>query len=318
MTTATTAAPAVSAAGRLRRLFFMYVGSFVGMIVYFDVAGRTKYSVAGVEHALLAAIAVHSAYLLLAFAKGELKQFDFGLWLLFGGGLLAMVSGSAAGQLAFQHYSPALVPATLGLTALLPPLVGREPFTLYYARRQTPRWQQKLPVFAAINRVVTAYWVVLFFAAAGLAAWAPGDWRFTLLYPNLLLFGVGMVGGAFIPPLYLRLLPPELPEHAEALIMGMPFMFDAEAAGDARAVIQFRVSGSEPGDYFLRVGAGRCQSFEGLAPEPDLTIHTPGDVWRRIARGELDGGSALEQGLYRVEGDLGLLAAFRGWFSGGP
>jgi putative sterol carrier protein len=90
--------------------------------------------------------------------------------------------------------------------------------------------------------------------------------------------------------------------------MSMPFVFDRKAAGDTRADIQFRVTGEEPGDYYLRILRGRCESFEGVAEKPDLTVHTPNAVWMRIARGELDGGQALMNGLYRAEGDYLLLA----------
>ena len=96
--------------------------------------------------------------------------------------------------------------------------------------------------------------------------------------------------------------------------MGMPLVFDRSAAGDARAVIQFRVSGDEPGDYWLRVHNGRCESFEGMAQEPDLTVHTPGDVWVGVARGDVDGTQALTEERYRVEGDVALLLKLNEWF----
>ena len=113
----------------------------------------------------------------------------------------------------------------------------------------------------------------------------------------------------------LKLFPVALPESVEPLIMGMPMAFDRRAAGAARASIQFRVSGTEPGNYWLRIGNGRCESFEGVAPAPDLVVHTPDTVWLRIVRGELDGGEALAAGLFHIEGDPQLLATFPSWFS---
>jgi putative sterol carrier protein len=97
--------------------------------------------------------------------------------------------------------------------------------------------------------------------------------------------------------------------------MGMPMTFRAKAASDARAHIQFHVSGAEAGTYWLRIAAGRCESFEGVTDAPDLTVHTPGTVWVRIVHGELDGAKALADGLYRVEGDLLILAKMRDWFT---
>ena len=165
-----------------------------------------------------------------------------------------------------------------------------------------------------MNRVITAWWAVLFFFAAALCAAAPLDWRFTILYPNLVVFGLGMTSNFWLPLLYFRLFPPDLPRAIEPLIMAMPFVFDRRAAAGSHASIQFFVSGAEPGEYNLRVAGKRCESFLGRTAAPDLTIHTPDIVWMRIVRGELDGGDALAEGLYRAEGDLAILAKLGEWF----
>jgi len=300
--------------GRIARIFFMHIGSFVAVIVYFQLCAQAAYTPAGVRFALLVGLAVMSGYSALAFQRGELKQFDLGLWAMFALGTLGAYTGVAPVLALFQHYSAAVLFVTLGLVAVVPLLVGREPFTYYYARRQTPRWQQKLPEFAAINRVITAYWALLFFVAVGLSAWAPQDWRFTVLYPNLLLFVVGMPTSLWMPPLYLKLFPPGPPQAIEPVIMGMPFVFDRKAAGDSQATIQFCVSGAEAGHYYLRIARGKCESFAGIAPAADLTVHTPDTVWLRIVRGELDGAQALQEGLYRAEGDFSLLIKMGEWF----
>jgi len=298
---------------RVAGFFFMHLGSFVPVFWYFYLCGRAEFSADGVRHALLAALVVDSAYIALAWSQGEMKQFDVGIWTLFALGTLGTRAFTPVLWL-YQHFSPALLFIALGLTALIPLLLRRETFTYYFARRQLPRWQLKVPEFHDVSRVMTAYWTLLFFTAAGLAASAPTDWHFTFLYPNLMIFGVGMTATAWLPPLYFRLFPPGFPRAVETLIMGMPLVFDRRAARDTRASIQFRVSGSEPGDYYLDIARGRCRSFEGVAPAADLTVHTPDTVWMRIARGELDGERALQEGLYRAEGDFGLLSKIRQWF----
>jgi SCP-2 sterol transfer family protein len=126
-----------------------------------------------------------------------------------------------------------------------------------------------------------------------------------------------MTAGRWLPPLYLKLFPLAPPTSVEPMIMGMPLAFDRRAAGAARASVQFRVSGAEPGNYWVRIGDGRCESFEGIAPAPDLVVHTPDTVWMRIVRGELDGAQALAAGLFHIDGAPELLAAFRTWFSRG-
>jgi hypothetical protein len=255
-------------------------------------------------------------YIVLAHWADEVKYFDFGLLLMFALGTLSAYTNLTPILTLFQWYSPAILFFTLGMVALVPLLLGRETFTYYFARRQTPSWQQKLPEFPAINRVMTVFWVVIFFVSAGLAAYAPRDWRFNTLYPNLLIFIVGIPAALWLPPLYLKVFPPGFPQTIEALLMGMPWVFNRQAAGDTRAVIQFHVNGAEARAYYLQIANGKCESKEGVAPTPDLTIHTPDTVWMRIVRKELDGAQALQEGLYRVEGDWSLLLKMNEWFLG--
>jgi putative sterol carrier protein len=98
------------------------------------------------------------------------------------------------------------------------------------------------------------------------------------------------------------------------IIAGMPKVFDAEAAGDLTADIQFDVSGKEPGSYYLHVENGTCTSNEGQSLSPTLTIHTPSEVWLAVSRGEIDGQAALMQGKYTVDGDFNLLLKFNEMF----
>lgn len=100
--------------------------------------------------------------------------------------------------------------------------------------------------------------------------------------------------------------------------MGMPMVFQGQAAQDAGARIQFHVRGPEPGSYWIRIAGGRCESFEGLTESPDLIIiRTTDDVWVRIAHRELNPGKALADGLYQIEGDALLFVKIGEWFGNG-
>jgi putative sterol carrier protein len=99
------------------------------------------------------------------------------------------------------------------------------------------------------------------------------------------------------------------------IIAGMPTVFDAEAAGDLTADIQFDVSGAEPGAYYLHVEKGDCAFNEGQSLSPALTIHTPSEVWLAVSRGEMDGQAALMQQKYAVEGDFNLLLKLNDMFT---
>jgi hypothetical protein len=297
--------------------FFMHLGTLVAIIVYFGLCERAGYAADGVGRAATIALALHTVYMAVARRRGDLKHLDYGVWVFFALGTIASWLGIGGLMGLYQRYSPALLFTALGLSALVPLVLGREPFTYYYARRQTPGWQQKLPEFPAINAVMTGFWAIIFFLGAALCAWAPTDPLFTFVLPNSLVLAVGIPARLWLPALYLRLFPPAPPTTAEALIMGMPFVFDRKAAGNAQACIQFQVSGAQPGAYHVRVARGKCLSFEGVAEAADLTIHTPEAVWLRVANGELDGGQALMEGLYRAEGDPTVLTRMGEWFGGG-
>ena len=99
-------------------------------------------------------------------------------------------------------------------------------------------------------------------------------------------------------------------------IAGMPTVFNAEAAGDLSAEIQFLVNGEEPGTYYLHIETGTCSFREGEADSPSLTIKTPSEIWLAISRGEMEGQSAFMQQKYTVEGDFTLLMKLDSLFKG--
>ena len=105
-----------------------------------------------------------------------------------------------------------------------------------------------------------------------------------------------------------HLLPtPEGKGTLQDMISGMAASFQPEAAGNLQAVIQFDVTGVEPGQYFLLIDNGQCRAFKGKHPAAKITIHTPSEVWMGICRGEIGGAEAMMQGKYHADGDLKLL-----------
>ena len=187
----------------------MNLGTLIGIIVYFHLTGPiVPYSLADVTHALRTALVVHTIYMAIARWLGEMKQFDVGLWLLLAVGTVASYVDATSILWAYQHYSPAMLFTVFGLTALLPLLFGREPFTVYYGVRQAPRWQHRTAAFTEITRVMAGLWSILFFTAAALSFARPTDPMFTAVYANLVILGIGLSAGYWLPPLYMKLFPP--------------------------------------------------------------------------------------------------------------
>src|SRR5262249_26873823 len=149
--------------GRLGRIYFSHVGTLVGIVTYFVLAGVVPYPVDSFGHALRVALTIHTLYALLAWRLHELKYADVAVWVLFAVGLLGLAVGIEPLVSLYRWYSPALLFGSLALVALVPLVLGREPFTVFYGVRQTPRWQQRLPVFMQLNRVLAVYWGVVVF-----------------------------------------------------------------------------------------------------------------------------------------------------------
>ena len=99
------------------------------------------------------------------------------------------------------------------------------------------------------------------------------------------------------------------------IIAGMPTVFNAEAAGDVVAVIYYKVTGEEPGDYYLEIANGTCTFHEGTPASPRLTIETPSEVWVAISTGKLDGQQAFMEQKYKASGDFSLLMKLTSLFS---
>ncbi|HME44033.1 MAG TPA: NAD(P)H-dependent oxidoreductase [Syntrophorhabdales bacterium] len=103
-------------------------------------------------------------------------------------------------------------------------------------------------------------------------------------------------------------------EDMRLLLRGMAMTFNASAAPDLRATIQFDVTGKQPGEWFLSIQDGACTYNEGHASSPALTIKTPSEVWTAIASKQKDGQEALMAGEYKVEGDFSLLMRLNSLF----
>jgi putative sterol carrier protein len=109
--------------------------------------------------------------------------------------------------------------------------------------------------------------------------------------------------------------PPQSRDTVRDLVAGMATVFNPKEAGDLEAVIQFRVSGEDPGNYYLDIAPGSCVAYEGEHPGPTLTVNTPSDVWMAISHGEMNGATALMTGKYSVKGNMALLMRFNKLFS---
>jgi len=223
----------------------------------------------------------------------------------------------------FVDLSVALLYFTLFLMTLLPQVFGYEPFTYTVAKQWYPESVWGTPDFRLINYRITYVWSAVFFASFLSSYLGQGKPPYSILVPFALCIGIGVVFSKKYPDYYLRVkyrVRPEaaaaIPDTAKELIEGMPAAFDPAAAGDLQTEIQFDIAGEGGGKWVISIAGGRCDVRSGEAVGPALTIESPGDVWVKIARGEIDRPKALMQGLYKIKGDMNVLARMPQLFGG--
>ena len=107
-------------------------------------------------------------------------------------------------------------------------------------------------------------------------------------------------------------MPPTLAE----IMAHLPDAFFPERAGDVSAVIHFKFTGAEPGEWNATLRDGRCEVAQGIPRQrPTITMTADSADFLRIAVGALDPATAFMQGRIKLQGEkelaLKLLPLFR-------
>ena len=89
---------------------------------------------------------------------------------------------------------------------------------------------------------------------------------------------------------------------AHELLHKMPAAFDAQAAGDTEAVIQYQIS--QPVYHVVRNGT--MAVHDGQAESPDVVVKVSDDNLVKLFRGDLNPMTAFMSGKVKVSGDMTL------------
>ncbi len=100
--------------------------------------------------------------------------------------------------------------------------------------------------------------------------------------------------------------PEEQQEIGYNFLKMMKHAFNPEAAGDLQAVMEFEFTDIEETHHFV-IAEGSCELKRGPSHNFTAKIITPFATWQKISEGEIDGGRALMEGMYSVEGELSLI-----------
>ena len=100
------------------------------------------------------------------------------------------------------------------------------------------------------------------------------------------------------------------PDSIETYMTIMRLGFNAQAAADTKAVLQFTFSGEVEGSCYFTVDKGTIEARLGTANKPDLAVEAPFEVWMDIVTGKADGTQMFMEGKYQAEGDISLMVLF--------
>ena len=90
--------------------------------------------------------------------------------------------------------------------------------------------------------------------------------------------------------------------------------FLPEKAVGVDAVIQYKFSGDQAGEYIVKIADGVCKVEEGEAEEPTLTLSTDGEFFRDVLLGKEDGMKGFMMGKIKLAGDLNLAMKLTSFF----
>jgi putative sterol carrier protein len=91
--------------------------------------------------------------------------------------------------------------------------------------------------------------------------------------------------------------------------------FLPEKAVGINAIIQFDLSGDNGGLYWLRVADGKCESGEGQADDPRMTLKAAADDYYSVVSGTMNPMQAFMSGKLKIQGDLSLAMKLQTMFA---
>jgi putative sterol carrier protein len=95
--------------------------------------------------------------------------------------------------------------------------------------------------------------------------------------------------------------------------------FIPDAAAGVNAVIQYKLTGEEGGDYIITIKDGKCSVSEGIAANPTMTMSADGRDFGDVLLGRANGMQYFMTGKLKLAGDLNLAMKLTTFFkmSGG-
>ena len=98
-----------------------------------------------------------------------------------------------------------------------------------------------------------------------------------------------------------------MPMTIAEIMEKLPGTLIPEQAAGVDAVIHFKFTGAEPGEWNAVIKDGKAEAARGLPhSKPTMTLTADSQDFVKILTGELDGMQAFMQGKIKLAGDLNL------------
>ncbi|MEA3441078.1 MAG: SCP2 sterol-binding domain-containing protein [Chloroflexota bacterium] len=90
--------------------------------------------------------------------------------------------------------------------------------------------------------------------------------------------------------------------------------FKPDAAEGVDAVIQYKLTGDEGGDWIITIHEGECTTAEGVAENPNMTMAADAQDLKDVLLGKANGMQYFMQGKLKLSGDLNLAMKLTSFF----
>jgi putative sterol carrier protein len=96
----------------------------------------------------------------------------------------------------------------------------------------------------------------------------------------------------------------------EELFEKLPSAFLPEKAGDMDTVIQFELTGDEPGDWAVIIKDGTAKVEKGKQENPAMVLSADSQDYKDIVTGRINAMNAFMQGKVKLQGNLNMAMKF--------
>lgn len=104
-------------------------------------------------------------------------------------------------------------------------------------------------------------------------------------------------------------------EEVAGIFPAMATRFIPAKAEGVNAVIQFNLSGDNGGLYWLKIADGKCESGQGAAESPKMTLKASADDWFAVSTGKMNAMQAFMSGKLKIEGDMSIAMKLQTMFA---